>query len=129
VRISLRTANAIAAAAAFCLAVVYSFAPSENSFYPDCLFLKVTGWECPGCGSTRALHALLHLHLAEAIALNPLFTMAFPLLMLWALLQYRAVLRNGTTFAIPLPRNAYAALFLAASVFGVMRNLSFGGLR
>jgi hypothetical protein len=129
VRISLRAANFIAAAAALCLAVVYTFAPSENSFYPDCLFLRVTGWECPGCGSTRALHALLHLRLAEAMALNPLFTMAFPLLMLWALLQYVAVLRGGRMFAIPLHRNAYAALSVAAVLFGVVRNLSFGGLR
>ena len=41
-------------------AVVFFFNPSTHGFYPVCLFHKLTGWNCPGCGGTRAAYALLH---------------------------------------------------------------------
>jgi hypothetical protein len=44
-----------------------------------CSFYKLTGWYCPGCGITRALHALLHLDLPRAIAMNALFMLSSPI--------------------------------------------------
>ena len=37
-----------------------------------CPVASLTHHPCPGCGSTRAVLALLHLHFAEAFELNPL---------------------------------------------------------
>lgn len=45
-------------------------------FLPRCVFHEATGWHCPGCGNTRAAHALLHADFVEAFrqnALSPLF--------------------------------------------------------
>ena len=39
--------------------------------YP-CLFRRITGWYCPGCGGTRALVALLHLHILQSLRCHPL---------------------------------------------------------
>ena len=36
-----------------------------------CLWRSLTGVPCPGCGSTRAVVALLHGRVAEALWLNP----------------------------------------------------------
>lgn len=124
-RVSARLTHSMAAIVALCLAVVYRFAPGEGTFYPQCLFFQWTGWECPGCGSTRALHALLHLRLAEAVALNPLFTIAFPLLLAFGIAQYFTLISSGRTFSIPLPRHAYAALLVSTLMFAGLRNLSF----
>lgn len=44
--------------------------PNESGHYPTCPFLLVTGFYCPGCGSLRAIHALVHLDLATALNLN-----------------------------------------------------------
>lgn len=61
-----------AAAAATLLGVAYRFDPQDSAFpYPRCLFRTLTGWDCPGCGSARALHALLHGDFAAAWAFNP----------------------------------------------------------
>jgi hypothetical protein len=38
---------------------------------PPCLSRSLLGIECPGCGTARALHALLHGHLAESFWFNP----------------------------------------------------------
>jgi hypothetical protein len=60
-------------------AVLFFFNPRTTWFYPQCPFFALTGFECPGCGTTRALHALLHGHLATAFALNPLLFIVPPL--------------------------------------------------
>ncbi len=59
--------------------------PAESAFMPKCLFKAVTGWDCPGCGSQRALHALLHGDFLEALRQNALLVVMLPLIgwMLW----------------------------------------------
>src|SRR5258708_19984575 len=59
--------------------VLYSFPPTEHSFYPRCPIFAVTHLLCPGCGGTRALYQLLHLHLREALHYNALITALFPI--------------------------------------------------
>jgi hypothetical protein len=59
--------------------VYFLFNPSV-SFFPECPFHLLTGLDCPGCGSQRAFHALLHGHIAAAAGFNLLAVLAFPLL-------------------------------------------------
>lgn len=48
-----------------------------NPFLP-CLFNLFTGYFCPGCGATRALHALVHFDLPRALSMNPLLVLLLP---------------------------------------------------
>lgn len=48
-----------------------------NPFLP-CLFNLFTGLYCPGCGATRALHALVHFDLVGALSMNPLLVLLLP---------------------------------------------------
>src|ERR1051325_7439110 len=59
---------------------LFFFNPSSpsNQFFPQCPFRLVTGWQCPGCGSTRAFYQLLHLHPVAAFKLNPLIMLTLP---------------------------------------------------
>ncbi|MDE6310754.1 MAG: DUF2752 domain-containing protein [Muribaculaceae bacterium] len=42
------------------------------------MFRLLTGWDCPGCGAQRALHAILHGRVAEAWGYNPFLFFAVP---------------------------------------------------
>src|SRR5450631_1127093 len=59
-------------------AVVFFFNPSTHGFYPICLLHELTGWNCPGCGGTRSVYALLHGNVALALKDNALFVLLIP---------------------------------------------------
>lgn len=44
--------------------------PARTSFFPICFFHAITRLDCPGCGSLRGIHALLHGRVIEAIDFN-----------------------------------------------------------
>jgi len=52
---------------------------------PPCLFYSFTGLYCPGCGSTRCVHALVHFDLPQAFSMNPLLVLSLVPLTLMAL--------------------------------------------
>ena len=68
-------------AAAALIAAYYRLGP-ESGLYPRCMFRQLTGLDCPGCGSQRAIHALLHGHVAEAWGYNALLLVEMPLIAL-----------------------------------------------
>ena len=60
--------------------VYFAYDPSQSQFFPRCVFLSLTGWQCPGCGSQRAIHSLLHGDLASAWHYNAALLVALPVL-------------------------------------------------
>ncbi|MBP3549689.1 MAG: DUF2752 domain-containing protein [Rikenellaceae bacterium] len=62
-------------------AIYYTFDPATTPF-PRCPFLVLTGWECPGCGSQRAIHSLLHLDIAAAWRYNAMLVLSIPYVVL-----------------------------------------------
>lgn len=72
------------------MAVVYGcFDPSVAPF-PRCAFHTLTGYDCPGCGSQRALHALFGGNLRQAWAFNPLLVVALLALPFYAAAEWWA---------------------------------------
>ncbi|MDR1925371.1 MAG: DUF2752 domain-containing protein [Planctomycetaceae bacterium] len=55
------------------LVVLYFVHPSEYSFMPRCPFNLLTGMYCPGCGSMRAAHYLLHQNFSASFRHHPFF--------------------------------------------------------
>ncbi len=54
--------------------------PVGVDLIPPCPFRAATGWYCPGCGSLRGLHELLHVHVLDAVQYNILMVASLPLL-------------------------------------------------
>lgn len=98
---------------------LYLYNPAEVFLGWICPFHALTGWDCPGCGSMRAVHQLLHGHFAEAFRLNPLPFLLIPLL-LWSETT-RALGRNRLD---PLRRPWMGWVLMAVLVgYAVLRNV------
>jgi hypothetical protein len=52
--------------------LIYLLPPEKGGIYPPCLFHTLTGLYCPSCGSTRAIHNLMHGQILTALRFNPL---------------------------------------------------------
>ena len=113
----------IAVALALVGTLFFFFDPVRHSFYPACLFHKLTGLNCPGCGGLRALHHLTRGNFLTAFQSNPLFIGLLPFLLFIAL---RWVRRGREAFD-PNPvffRPAVLWSLLAMTLlFTVLRNL------
>ena len=62
------------------VALFFLFDPIETWFFPRCPFFKLTGLKCPGCGTARAFHAMLHCRFAEALRFNAMLPAMLALL-------------------------------------------------
>lgn len=61
------------------LGIIYYFVnPSSTGHTLQCPWRLLTGTLCPACGSQRALHALVHGHIAEALSYNYFFILSIP---------------------------------------------------
>ncbi len=105
--------------------IVYCFDPAEGG-YPLCLFHQLTGLHCPGCGTLRAIHQLLHGNIAAALALNQLAVCMVPILIAnthWT----HGIRRPPAKPTRPSrPRGAFNwtwFLLLAIIAFGILRNV------
>lgn len=102
--------------------ILFFFNPTQYGFYPVCYFHAITGLSCPGCGSLRAMHQLLHGHVVEAARLNLLLVLCLPCLG-WRTMRFATTRLRGqpATFTI---QPVWLWTFLCvAVVFTVLRNL------
>lgn len=118
-----RRGQALLALGAFfaVLAVLAVVDPRTAWFAPRCPVRAVTSLFCPGCGTGRALHALVHGDLAAAVRLNVLAVAAVPAFLALAL---RAALRPAERLPVP-PLGLQVVLYALLAAFLVARNLPF----
>lgn len=96
--------------------------PAGQFFYPRCSFHQMTGLLCPGCGGTRAAHALLHGRVTEALRSNAAAVVGLPLLLGALAWRRRACRRRG------LPPDGLPGAWVwgmagGLLLFGIVRNL------
>ncbi len=103
--------------------VLWRFEPSGQFFYPRCAFYEATGWKCPGCGGTRAVHALLHGQWHEAWRQNPLAVLFGPVVA-WLTAREAVGRTTDRWWRFPtLPKWWWIAFGIAIAGFGLGRNL------
>ena len=104
---------------------LFVFEPGKTGFFPACPFRLLTGFTCPGCGTTRALHQILHGDFAAAFVLNPVLVLAIPFLV-FALLRYSViVMRGGVPRPNALPAPFIYVIFVVIVSFWIFRNTPF----
>jgi len=106
---------------------VYAVDPSRHAVYPQCLLYNTTGLYCAGCGATRALYALLHGRVLDALHDNVLFVAALPVLLYVLAIHTLAAWRANAWPQVRFqPRRMLwggTAVMAVLVVFMVLRNL------
>ena len=112
----------LAVATAGGAAVIFFFNPATHSFYPVCQFHRLTGLNCPGCGGTRAVYALLHGEFFTTLRDNALLVgglIFFALRAIWFAAAKSRARSNAEFF----PVKFFWMLLVIMMVFAVLRNL------
>jgi hypothetical protein len=104
--------------------VLFLFNPAQHGFYPFCIFHRSTGLLCPGCGSLRALHQILHGNLATAVRFNALLIASLPVAVFFCA---RFVVRKLKKQPAPLTISTVWLWWVLGVMlaFGILRNLPF----
>ncbi len=106
------------------LIVFFVFDPEKNLLFPPCLFHKLTGYQCPGCGIQRAVHHLLHFRLGQACHYNVLAVAALPLIALLIYLENLGGKRRFTKLHQRLTSSRFSIVVLGLIlVYWVLRNM------
>jgi hypothetical protein len=92
--------------------LLFAYDPACSTFLAPCPFRWLTGLNCPGCGSVRATHSLLHGHICEAFRFNPLLVVSIPCL-------GALILRESWAYKLWVPWMTFGVLL----AYGVLRNI------
>ncbi len=103
--------------------LLYAFLILHTPFRIPCLFREVTGFQCPGCGTSRMALALMRFDIPAAFSYNPVAFFSFPA---WFLISVGAF--AGRPKALRESKNLLRILYINIAVymvFAVLRNLPF----
>jgi len=95
-------------------------------FYFPCAFHKHTGLYCPGCGSSRAMSAMLHLDLLKAISHNIMVVIFLPVIIYWGIAESLEIYWNKKLPRPRLSKKFILGIFWAFLAFWILRNIPIG---
>jgi len=92
---------------------------------PGCMFHRLTGLECPGCGGTRAFFALARGDLATSLRYNPWALVLMLGLGIWAAKRVIRVFAPRSRWGEPLAMRSSTlwTILILLFVFAFLRNL------
>ena len=105
--------------------ILFLFNPQVSAFYPTCPLNEYTGLYCPGCGTQRAAHEILHGNIIQAFGLNALFTLSVPFAIYYTFVEFFNRLAKTDLKNIELSNRSISILLIIAGLFMILRNLNF----
>jgi hypothetical protein len=123
----LRWGAVLTAALALCAggAYFYVFNPAGSGIYPICPFHAITGLHCPGCGTARAMHQLLHGNLGAAMRLNAFAVLLLPSVTYWMVSLALQFVGRKPLPSVFIPAFWIWMLLAAILLFCVLRNIPY----
>jgi hypothetical protein len=117
-------ANFVAVFAAFAAYLLLRFPPESSSFYPLYPVFTLLHIYCPGCGGTRALAALLHGRLYDAMHWNALVVLLLPFAVVFFANAYWRAIQIRKFHWPTVPNAVLKVLLVGICIFTLVRNLS-----
>lgn len=126
----MRYRNFIIAASLSSLAILWVWAGESFPVQPFCVFKKLTGLPCPGCGGVRAIRLLMEGEVLQAFYTNPLSILfCVCILILLSLMLADCIRKTDVANRIikkkwqPLPTAVVIVLILANWIWNIYKGL------
>ena len=104
--------------------IYFAYNPSESVWFPKCPFLLLTGLKCPGCGSQRTIHALLHLDFHAALRYNALLVSSIPYIILLVVAKTMMFFNPNSEFPVKIQKPTIIWFYFAVVIlFWITRNM------
>jgi len=99
----------------------YYFLNKQYNISIPCMFRKLTGFLCPGCGITRCLFSIINGNITKAFDYNELATiLLLPSLGYISVNMYQYI--NNKSY-IKIPNIIWNILLIITIIFGIIRNI------
>lgn len=106
------------------LYLLYSLNPEIYPIFPKCPFLLITGYECPGCGTQRSIHQLLHLNIGAALKYNAFMVLALPYVFFAIYMEYfGGKQRNSKLYSVLFGRYSALLILIIILLYWILRNI------
>lgn len=108
------------------ISLLYFFLNMKFHFYIPCIFHKITGFYCPGCGITRCLFSLLSGNIKQAFYYNMLVCLLFPVFLFYMGYKlYIYIVGKKDDLFVRIPKWISYLFLLLIILFGVFRNIPY----
>lgn len=101
--------------------IIYFICDPVKCHFPRCPFLQLTGLKCPGCGSQRTLHSLLHFDFIQSIRYNAFLVISIPVILI---LIYSEIVRMRSNIYIKIQNKYFIWTYFTLVVgWWIIRNI------
>lgn len=104
--------------------ITYYLVNKYTGIYIPCIFNKITGLKCPGCGITRLLFNLVKFNFEKAFFYNPLVFIYLPFIVAYYFyICYIYVKDKKDNVLVKIPNFVWNILIIITISYGIIRNI------
>lgn len=96
---------------------------SMNNIGIPCIYNKITGLYCPGCGITRAVISLMKFDIKSALGYNCFFVIVVPIMIVFYIYDYLKR-KNDSNYDYKKFNKVWYMFLVMLILFGILRNIS-----
>lgn len=105
-------------------AIIFFSNPESCKLIPKCPFFIITGYYCPGCGTFRSLHNILHGNFSGAIRSNILTVILLPFITYSLINRFIIAIKKQPMPEFHIPAILIWILFGIVIAYWVLRNVN-----
>ena len=105
------------------LGILYLVIGNIIHIYIPCLFHKITGLFCPGCGLTRMMFSILKLDLKSAFQYNQLLFVLSPFMLFLCINYIYSWITNKKSVLKKIPNYVWYIIIIVLLIYTILRNI------